>query len=287
MRCVAVGGMLVVLIFAWSRTAAADPKRGAEAEAQPTPGGGGQVQVELTVPTGKGSAGEGGGGGGGMPATDGHVSEERGTTTEFWRRGEAHPGRGAGGCTNPDEVLFERVRRDTRTGTTTVIDSECRNPADTPGPSTPPPPPPTVEELTDLARAQIVSPSVGTNPHTRGITGLPTRLWYEGPTEASVSTAIRGYSVTANMHPTQYCWDPGDGGNLVCSPQPGSESAWAQEYTYDTKGRYALTLEAVWNGTWTFSGHGARASGDLATIRTLGSRDYQVNEVRGELRETR
>lgn len=35
------------------------------------------------------------------------------------------------------------------------------------------------------------------------------------------------------------------------------------------------------------SGHGAAASGNLATVTTEGSRSYKANEIRGQLRDTR
>ena len=48
-----------------------------------------------------------------------------------------------------------------------------------------------------------------------------------------------------------------------------------------------MRVHVVWDGTWSFTGHGASASGDLPTIRATGSTDYRVDEVRSELIGTR
>lgn len=292
---VAVGvGVVMAATPAW----AGPPIRGAQARAEATPGGGGQLQAQMTVPAG--SSGTDGNGQTGGDArnpevadsdhTDGTVNELQGMMQHLW---EPAPGRppcslGSGTGSAGEGVLYERIQYDAQNQVGFVTGHECLDPADTPDAPDPPPRPPSVQEITEAARAQIVSPSVGANPRSRGITGLPIRLWYDGPTEASVSTAIRGYTVTASMRPTQYCWDPGEPDSQpVCAPEPGSEHDWAQEYTYDTKGRYTLTVQAVWNGQWSFSGHGAAASGDLATVTTESSRSYEVNEIRGQLRDTR
>jgi len=39
----------------------------------------------------------------------------------------------------------------------------------------------------------------------------------------------------------------------------------------------------VWDGTWSFSGPGGTARGDLPTIRATGGRDYPVVEIRSVL----
>ncbi len=88
------------------------------------------------------------------------------------------------------------------------------------------------------------------------------------------------------MAPTRFHWETGETdrpGHLLSSGVPGGAEAPAARWTYETKGAYRLYVQAVWEGTWTFTGWGASASGTLATIRATGARDYVVNEVRSVL----
>lgn len=266
---------------------------GGRAEALPTPGGGGEVQAELTVPVGDGVGQVGGTGSGeGIRAvgdTPGSVAEESGFVTEFWRSTGLPCRLPIGGAAAPeDEVLYHLIEHDARTGMDYIADTDCRDPAAVPDPPPLPPPPPTPGEVTDLVRARIDVPAVGVNPDPVGLTGLATRLWYDGPRQATVSAAVRGYAVTATMRAVRFCWDPGDARtSQLCSPRPGSADDWAHEWVYETKGDYEVAVEAVWAGTWRFTGHGASASGELATIRTRGTRAYPVEEIRSQLRPAR
>lgn len=281
--------------FSAHALAAPSPRKGGEwnagAKALPTPGGGGRVQAELSVPTG-GAAGGGDGGTRGDGAargggdTAGGVDRERGVKTQFWRRVDGPCRAPAPGPTPPprEEVFFQLVEHDARTGLTTIVETDCRDPAATPDAPAPPPRTPTVGEISDLVRAEVASPVVGVSPDPEGITGMPTRFWAEGPQQARVALALRGYAVTATLQPTAYCWDPGDpAAGQLCAPHPGSEDDWAADWVYETKGAYQITAETVWNGTWTFSGHGASAGGELATIHTTRTRTYPVTEVRSRL----
>lgn len=289
----AAGGVLFVLTLAWPLVAAADPQRGGEAggeaEARSTPGGGGQMEAELTVPSGN-AGGRAGGMGGTSPnggqltegGTSGSVDEAQGMSTEYWTEGKGpclvEEGSGEAG------VLYSLMRHDARTGTRTLLQRECRDPAVTPDAPAPPPRTPTVGEISDLVRAEVAPPAVGVSPDPEGITGMPTRFWDEGPRQARVALALRGYAVTATLEPTAYCWDPGDpAAGRLCAPYPGSEDDWAADWVYETKGTYQITAETIWNGTWTFSGHGASAGGELATIHTTRTRAYPVAEVRSRL----
>lgn len=294
MRGLAAPLVVLVTVASAAVPAAAEPPwKGEEwdAKADSTPGGGGQIQAELTVPTGRAAGGGDGGtgSGGAAPAsgdTAGRVDKERGMKTQFWRQVDGPCRAPAPGPAPParDEAFFQLLEHDARTGITTIVETDCRDPAETPDAPAPPPRAPTVGEITDLVRAEVAPPTVGISPDPEGITGMQTRFWYEGPREASVSLGIRGYSITATMRPTQYCWNSGDpAGGQLCSPEPGSEDDWAADWVYETKGRYEITAETVWNGTWTFSGYGASASGELATIRTTATRDYPVGEVRSRL----
>lgn len=262
---------------------------------------GGAIQTELTVGGGtpggsgtgqKGGPGQLGGDPGPGPTNPGGTSASQEMVTEFTRV--------TGKCWSshditdfdqpPKKVAVAHVRID-RSGPTPrelTVGAECVPPDDPRAQAPlPPPPPPTVTEITDLARSAVVAPQIGVSPDSRGITGVATRFWYDGPREAAVSSAIRGYQITATARPTRFYWNPGDGSELLSSSRPGTEDNWAAEHVYRTKDYYTVTAQAVWEGDWSLTGHGASASGQLATIRTSSTREYQVNEFRGQLRDTR
>lgn len=168
----------------------------------------------------------------------------------------------------------------------------------------PPPPAPTVAELVDVARAEISPQPVTLSPDHGGITGMQTWFWYEGPQEVTVAATIRGYATTATMRPTAYSWNPCSsytppddkprtrprGCTTVSSTTSGREpppdsngEQAAARFMYETKGTYEVSMTVVWEGTWRFSGHGASASGELATIRVTSTRTYPVQEIRAVL----
>lgn len=283
-----------IMVGALTATAHAVPEHvDQDAKASEMPGGG-AIQTELTVgggaPGGEATGqGEGSGNPGGDPGPgpshSGSTELSEGMMQVFWE-----PASGSPSCTLPwggTGVVHERIEHDAQNGVGFVTGFECRDPADTPDAPAPPPPLPTVTEITDLARAQIEPPGIGLSPEPRSITGVDTRFWYEGAREATVSSSIRGYQITATARPTRFYWDPGDGSELLSSTRPGTKDNWAAEHVYRTKDYYTVTAQAVWEGDWSLTGHGASASGQLATIRTSSTREYQVNEFRGELRDTR
>lgn len=252
-------------------------------------GGGSSSGDTVTVGVTVGEAFPGGSGGG--PGSNRATARTGGTNlvTYYWRGplpGSGCPGLGAEGpgvVAAPND-LYERVRHDrtTEPPTITVLATTCFPPETAPAVEpAPPPAPPTMAEITALAQAGVIAPSVGVSPDGDGLTGLESWFWYQGETALSVSTDIRGYGVTATMRPAHYYWDTGE--SLLGSTVPGSAAAPAARWVYETKGDYRIYVQAVWEGTWTFAGWGASASGDLATIRATGARDYSVNEVRSVL----
>jgi hypothetical protein len=261
------------------------------AAAQPAVGeGGGSSEgdtVTVGVTVGEGFPGHAGGGPGANRAT----SRTGGTNlvTYYWRGplpGSGCPGLGAEGpgVTGPPNDLYEYVRHDrtVEPPAIEVLQTTCFPPeAAPPVEPAPPPAPPTMAEITALAQGQVRSPTVGVSPDGDGLTGLETWFWYSGERELEVSTTIRGYGVTATMRPAHYYWFTGE--SLLGASAPGSPAAPAVRWTYETKGGYRIYVQAVWDGTWEFAGWGATASGDLATIRATGARDYVVNEVRSVL----
>lgn len=280
--------------------ALAEPRHGeGQADARQLPGGG-QVQADLEV-VGSEPGGDVGGDtraprGGPGPSNSGRTTGAEGLVTYVWVATGLPCWHGeTGGETvdgSPNGEIYERVQIDRTTAppTETLIIGECFDPVAAPDTPPPPPPSPTLEEVAALARELIIVPDVRLSPEpdVGGVTGLETWFWYEGQEEATVSVTIRGYAVTATMHPSRYYWHPGDPrGSLLEAHQPGSEDEPAATWVYETKGHYDVRVQVVWDGTWSFAGHGATASGDLPTIRATGSTAYRVDEVRSELTRTR
>lgn len=243
-------------------------------------GNGGEVEVGVTV----GEAFPGS-----VPGGNNATSRTSGLNlvTYGWRGPLPGVGCQGAGAEAPGVVdaidTYELVRydRSVEPPTETVMETSCFPPVNAPPTPPPPPAPPTMAEITALAQAEVRAPTVGVSPPGDGLTGLETWYWYEGQSQVSVETSIRGYAVTATMTPTHYFWQTGE--ELLGSPVPGSSSVPAAYWTYQTKNDYRVFVQVVWDGTWAFEGFGATASGDLATIRATGARDYTVNEVRSVL----
>jgi hypothetical protein len=226
---------------------------------------------------------------GSVPGGDSSTSRSSGVNlvTYGWRGPLPGVGCQAAGAEAPgvenvnDTYELVEYDRSVEPPTETVMQTSCFPPIDAPPVTPPPPAPPTMAEITALAQAEVRPPTVGVSPPGDGLTGLETWFWYEGQDQVSVETSIRGYAVTATMTPSHYFWETGQG--LLGSPVPGSASAPAATYVYETKNDYRIFVQVVWDGTWTFEGWGASAAGSLATIRASGARDYTVNEVRSVL----
>lgn len=128
----------------------------------------------------------------------------------------------------------------------------------------------------------IPSPKIGLNPEERGLTGLATWGWYEGPKTIAVTVYMRGYRVTAVAHPEGYQWTFGDG-SIATTASPGSPSSPAVKHVYQTKGEFSVALSVTWSGTYTFTGHGIAGGGPLGSVSLSGSDPYPVVEVRSVL----
>lgn len=251
--------------------------------------GGGDVSVGITV--GDSLPGHAGGGPGTNRSTGRTAQVD--LITEGWRG--PLPGNGCGGLgaelpggpvIENNRYEFVRYDRTVEPPVTEVLETTCFPPDAPPELAPPPPPaPPTMAEITVLAQEGVIAPSVGVSPPGDGLTGLETWFWYQGEVEVTVPATIRGYDVVATMRPTTFLWETSDSrpGHLLASTSPGSATAPAGRWVYETKAAYRVYVQAVWEGTWTFTGWGSSASGDLATIRATGSRDYVVNEVRSVL----
>lgn len=196
-------------------------------------------------------------------------------------------------CTGPDGQAgrpYIDTLTDTRTGEIVSSGRGCEVPGQPAGANAqPPPPPPTAAEVirasnlpqlqfalspkgTDCAVAGAVLASASRVPpcgagEAPGLTGLETLLWVDPapPAEVSVNVTIRGYSVTTRAHPVGYRWRMRQDGDtessrnpdpVIATTTPGTSTAPAARYRWETKGDYRLSLAVVWQGSYTFSGFG-------------------------------
>jgi hypothetical protein len=147
------------------------------------------------------------------------------------------------------------------------------------GPSLPSP-----EQLAQIASDHAVAlatdPRLAMAPGRIGLTGLPTFVWLAPrPHAVAASAGVPGLTVTAEARPVQYTWNFGDGRDLVTSSpgrawKPGREGNVS--HTYETKGRYEMRVEVVWEARW------RAASGpwhDLGYFSNRGSASYRVRQV--------
>lgn len=163
-------------------------------------------------------------------------------------------------------------------GQVVTVQDVC--PGNAPSAVPPPPPPPTPTQV--LAATPLPANSIDFNPTTLGLTQLPTRMWFTGPSGAVTATVnIRGYAVTTTAHSVAADWWFGDGGSGQ-GPVGGSESQPSVTHTYVNVGHYVVTLIVVWSGQYTFVGNGVPAETvQLGTVNgPATSVPYAVQEVR-------
>ncbi|MDP8929466.1 MAG: hypothetical protein M3O70_13085 [Actinomycetota bacterium] len=168
------------------------------------------------------------------------------------------------------------------------------------------------QAIHDEMLKRLPRPAVGVNPAQRGLTGLETFFWYDDSAAGGLESVdhdgnpatprVPGLVVTASAGPfaitgrvavTRYQWritpakGPGAGRDrtTLTSTAPGSPDRPAARYVFDTKGRYTITVETVWAGSYTWTAPGQQGGGDLGEVPLSASRDYQVIEVRSVLVE--
>ena len=151
-----------------------------------------------------------------------------------------------------------------------------------------PPPLPTADQI--WGAALTFEPQVNLDPYVRGLTGLETYMWYEGPTDDNVTITLNGYTVTAAIQAVEFGWDMGgetrNGEQVHHSARAGSPDDPAAEHTYATPGPVMVTHEITWTGTSVLTGPGLPAGGitvDLGQAVLATARDYDVIEVRTPL----
>jgi hypothetical protein len=137
------------------------------------------------------------------------------------------------------------------------------------------PQPPTLGETWRAAR--LPTPVILTDPGTRGITGLDTRIWTTGPNTKTIAAAIRGYRIVGTAILDHYTISV-DGGP--------AQDAGTGHYTFETKGPHTIAIGAVWHGTATLTGPDLNAPvvlPDIGTATLTTTRTYPVNEIRSVL----
>lgn len=151
-----------------------------------------------------------------------------------------------------------------------------------------PPPLPTAEEI--WGAALTFEPEVNLDPYVRGLTGLETYMWYEGPVTDSVALTLNGYTVTAQIDAVEFGWDAGgpsrEGEQQYVSAAPGSAEDPAAEHLYASPGEVTVIHEILWTGTAVLTGGGLPAAGvtvDLGDAVLAIARLYDVIEVRTPL----
>ena len=146
------------------------------------------------------------------------------------------------------------------------------------------PQPPSPEQvagaLFDRAVALAPDPELDVAPARLGLTGLPSYFWLSDPLEPLTATATAGpFTITAEAHPADYVWDFGDGGLVTTS---GSGREWRARqhgsiaHSYETAGRYDLSVEVLWVARWRT---GSGPWRPLGTFSTSDTRPYGVREL--------
>lgn len=151
-----------------------------------------------------------------------------------------------------------------------------------------PPPLPTAGEI--WGEVLTYEPAVNLDPFVRGLTGLETYMWYEGPTGDTVTITLNGYTVTATIAAVEFRWDMGapdrTGVTAHVSTAPGSATAPAALHIYAEPAETLIVHEILWTGSSVITGAGVPGGGitiDLGEATLATARDYDVIEVRTPL----
>ena len=133
----------------------------------------------------------------------------------------------------------------------------------------------------------VAAPELDIAPGEIGLTGLETYVWIDEPAPVSVSAAAGGTTVDARAFPSQYLWDWGDGNDTLTydSGRPWTRhSPGSIEHVYETRGRYDLSVEVVWEAQWRIDGGAWLALGFFSLGDSV---DYPVRQVQARLTRTK
>jgi hypothetical protein len=132
----------------------------------------------------------------------------------------------------------------------------------------------------DEVRRLAPQPRLAIAPGRIGLTGLESYLWLAEPVSPVAATAsVPGLRVVAEAAPDHYLWRFEPGADLM-TDHPGRP--WTETrpgnigHTYETKGRYDVSVEVVWRARWRI---GSGAWRELGFFSTVDSRRYPVREI--------
>jgi hypothetical protein len=115
----------------------------------------------------------------------------------------------------------------------------------------------------------IPIPETRISPHTRGLVGFETWLWYDQPTTLDLTLTLPpAWTLTINAHATHYHWDLGDG-TTADANQPGQDGWAAATTAYQYPCTCPVTTTVTWTGTYTVT----LPDNTTRTI-DLGTRDF-------------
>lgn len=144
---------------------------------------------------------------------------------------------------------------------------------------------PLVEELVD--RVSVLRSGVQVRPDSRGITGIPSMFWVDGPgaSPAAESVSAFGLTVTVSFALLGVEWDFGDGTPTVSG---GLGEAYPErssiQHTYRDASPndvpYRVTATLTFQPSYSVSDGSTTTAGEaLAPIRVPVTRDYLVRQV--------
>jgi hypothetical protein len=144
---------------------------------------------------------------------------------------------------------------------------------------------PLVEDL--LARVEVLQSGIQVRPDSRGITGIPSMFWVEGPGAAPASEIVSafGLTVTVSFALVGVEWDFGDGTPRVSG---GLGEAYPQrssiQHTYKDASPndvpYRVTAILTFQPSYTVSDGSTTTAGEaLAPIQVPITRDYLVHQI--------
>jgi len=132
----------------------------------------------------------------------------------------------------------------------------------------------------DEVRRRAPHPSLAIAPDRIGLTGLESYFWLAEPVSPVTATAsVPGITVVAEASPDHYLWrfEPGADRMTDDSGRPWTESRPGNiGHTYETKGRYDVSVEVVWAARWRI---GSGPWRELGFFSTVDSRNYPVREI--------
>jgi hypothetical protein len=152
------------------------------------------------------------------------------------------------------------------------------------GPRSPQPPGP--GRIIDRVIELVAAPDLRIAPSEIGLTGLETYVWIDEPAQVSISASAGGTTVDAGAFPSQYLWDWGDGNDTLTydSGRPWTRHRPGSiEHVYETRGRYDLSVEVVWEAQWRINGGAWEALGFFSLGDSV---DYPVRQIQARLTRT-